>query len=440
MAASPFVIIAKIAYDSSGRSAPASNLEKLDVRAYIFRTDIDLTTDETVWAASVAAFPYQLLRLGLDQMITQRFLAARSLPEARMVTFIGAGLLSFFYAIGGLTALTLVFWFRDCDPVLSGSISRYDQIVPYYINTSVSAIAGVRGLFLAGVVSASISTISSIVNSHAAVLYVDIVSPSIRVSEKATPFVVAGLAATSGTVMTLLGLAVPYAGSAARFCISLYSAASGPFAGIMILAFLFPWANARGTAMAALAVFLIQTWQTTGRFLSRIEAVRMIYSVESCPFNSTLREEPSGTLEASEGFLLYRLSSYWCCLLSACSTVLLGLVLSLLIGGPADSLRNAARLSTPVMLKFWQRIGLLQHLPKENGHVTVIDPYFKVPPLELQHLQEKDGDPCVPVDSMKEGGVIYKFTPLGNVIRKPRKNGRQKDSVSGLRPSTGAGV
>ncbi|XP_070381464.1 sodium-coupled monocarboxylate transporter 2-like isoform X2 [Dermacentor albipictus] len=275
MAASPLVIIAKIAYDSSGRSAPASNLEKLDVRAYIFRTDIDLTTDETVWAASVAAFPYQLLRLGLDQMITQRFLAARSLPEARMVTFIGAGLLSFFYAIGGLTALTLVFWFRDCDPVLSGSISRYDQ-----------------------------------------------------------------------------------------FCISLYSAASGPFAGIMILAFLFPWANARGTAMAALAVFLIQTWQTTGRFLSRIEAVRMIYSVESCPFNSTLREEPSGTLEASEGFLLYRLSSYWCCLLSACSTVLLGLVLSLLIGGPADSLRNAARLSTPVMLKFWQRIALLQHLQK----------------------------------------------------------------------------
>ncbi|XP_072141529.1 uncharacterized protein [Dermacentor andersoni] len=43
---------------------------------------------------------------------------------------------------------------------------------------------GIRGLFLAGVISASISTISSIVNSHAAVLYVDIVSPYIKIPEK----------------------------------------------------------------------------------------------------------------------------------------------------------------------------------------------------------------------------------------------------------------
>ncbi|KAH6940712.1 hypothetical protein HPB50_005271 [Hyalomma asiaticum] len=98
---------------------------------------------------------------------------------------------------------------------------------------------------------ANAGTISSIVNSQAAVLYVDIVSPKVRVAETTTPFVVAGLAATSGTVMTLFGLAVPYAGSAARFCISLYASASGPFAGIMILAFLFPWANARPDRMTA---------------------------------------------------------------------------------------------------------------------------------------------------------------------------------------------
>ncbi|XP_037527679.2 sodium-coupled monocarboxylate transporter 2-like [Rhipicephalus sanguineus] len=416
MTASPLVIITKIAYDASGTNVSASSREKLDVRAYIFRTDLDLTTDETVWAASVAAFPYQLLRLGLDQMITQRFLAARTLREARVVTFIGAGLLALFYALGGFTALAIVFWFRGCDPYLSGSISRYDQIVPYYINKSASAVAGVRGLFLAGVVSASISTMSSIVNSQAAVLYVDIVSPKVRVSEKTTPFVVAGLAVTSGTVMTLFGLAVPYAGSAARFCISLYSSASGPFAGIMILAFMFPWANARGTATAALAVFLIQTWQTTGRFLSRIEPRRMSYSVEQCPLNSTVHETDSSSrnFEASQVFLLYRLSPYWCCLLSACATVLLGLVFSLLIAGPDDSLKNAARLSTPATLKFWQRIGLLQHLEKEAAQITVVDPCFKVSPFELQPLHESQGGHRVPVDATRETGVLYKFTQLAS--------------------------
>nr|XP_054920686.1 uncharacterized protein LOC126518310 [Dermacentor andersoni] len=47
-------------------------------------TDIDLTTDETMWAASVAAFPYQLLRLGLDQMITQKVLG-RKIPRRGQV-------------------------------------------------------------------------------------------------------------------------------------------------------------------------------------------------------------------------------------------------------------------------------------------------------------------------------------------------------------------
>ncbi|KAL1473929.1 hypothetical protein MTO96_021722, partial [Rhipicephalus appendiculatus] len=198
------------------------------------------------------------------------------------VAFCCIGILSFFYALNGVTALAIIFWFRDCDPVLTGDIPRYDQLL------SRSPVT----FFLS-------STISSIVNSHAAVLYVDIVTPYIKISEKRSGFVMAALAAGSGTIMTLVGLLVPYIGSAARFFIALYAAASGPFAGIIILATCFPWANAklidstfahaecRGTASAALGVFLLQIWQTAGRFASKAEAVRMTYSVDSCPANTT---------------------------------------------------------------------------------------------------------------------------------------------------------
>ncbi|XP_077500677.1 sodium-coupled monocarboxylate transporter 2-like isoform X1 [Amblyomma americanum] len=394
MTSAPLIIIVKVVYDSSQSVHSLRSMDDFDIKANFFRTDMDVTTDETVWAALFAAFPYQLLRLGLDQMITQRFLAARSLREARIVTFAGAGLLSVFYALSGLTALAIVYWYRDCDPVISGSISRYDQIVPYYINKSTSAIDGVRGLFMAGVVSASISTVSSIVNSHAAVLFVDIVSPNFHVSEKKSPLVVAALAAASGMVMTLLGLLVPYAGSAARFCISLYSAASGPFTGIVILAFLFPWANTKGTATAALGVFIIQICQMTGRFLSRIEPLRMNYSLERCPLNSTVGEAtPSETIVGSQdAFLLYRLSPYWCCLLSAFSTVVLGLTFSLLCGKRDDSTEHALRLSNPAMLRFWRRIGLLRHLPLEDGYVAVIGRRYEESPFQPPPKQEKEAD------------------------------------------------
>ncbi|XP_077499999.1 sodium-coupled monocarboxylate transporter 2-like [Amblyomma americanum] len=395
MSAAPLIIIFKVIYDSSQSVSSLRSMDDFDVKAYFFRTDMDVTTDETVWAASFAAFPYQLLRLGLDQMITQRFLAARSLRAARIVTFAGAGLLSLFYGLGGLTALAIVYWYRDCDPVLSGAISRYDQIVPYYINKSAGSIDGIRGLFLAGVVSASISTVSSIVNSHAAVLFVDIVSPNFRVSEKKSALVVAALATISGTVMILLGLLVPYAGSAARFCISLYSAASGPFAGIMILAFLFPWANAKGTATAALGVFAIQIWQTTGRFLSRIEPLRMTYSLERCPLNCTLYEATPSvgtTARSQDAFLLYRLSPYWCCLLSTFSTVLLGLAFSLLYAKRDGSVENALRLSTPAMLIIWRRLGLLRYSSKDDGYVAVIGKGYEASPFELPPVQWKTVD------------------------------------------------
>ncbi|KAL1446805.1 hypothetical protein MTO96_044478, partial [Rhipicephalus appendiculatus] len=193
MTAAPLTIIGKIVYDSAHSATPPRPLGDLNFTTIFLRTEFDFTTDETVWASFIGAFPVQLMRVGLDQVIAQRFLAARSLTQARTVALGGVVLLAYCYILHALTGLAMVYWYRDCDPVLSGSITRYDQIVPYYINTSASSIDGFRGLFLAGLVSASISTVSSVVNSHAAVLYVDIVSPYLRIAEKKLGFVMAGL-------------------------------------------------------------------------------------------------------------------------------------------------------------------------------------------------------------------------------------------------------
>ncbi|XP_049514721.1 putative sodium-dependent multivitamin transporter isoform X1 [Dermacentor silvarum] len=395
MTASPLIIIGKIVYDSLHSEVPMRPLTDFNSTFYFWETKSDITTDETVWAAAIGALPLHLVRLGLDQMITQRFLAAKSLRDAKAVAFCCIGILSFFYALNGITALAIIFWFRDCDPVLAGDIPRYDQIVPYYVNRSASALIGIRGLFLAGVISASISTISSIVNSHAAVLYVDIVSPYIKIPEDRSSLVMAALAAGSGTIMTLTGLLVPYIGSAARFFIALYAAASGPFAGIIILATCFPWANAKGTATAALGVFLLQIWQTAGRFASKVEAVRMTYSVDRCPANTTLAFNetlPYVPTDSPDVFPMYRLSAYWCCLLATFLTVFIGLALSVVSARASDNLEKSMSLSSPVALRFWAWTGLLPRIKKEPLRVTVNDGSIKASPYEIQPLQSNGDD------------------------------------------------
>ncbi|XP_075559937.1 sodium-coupled monocarboxylate transporter 2-like [Dermacentor variabilis] len=106
-------------------------------------------------------------------------------------------------------------------------------------------VAVLRGLFLAGLLGASTSTVSSIVNSHAATFYIDIVSPHVNMSDRTAANVMRLLALASGTIMTLFAIAVPFLGTASRLFVSLYSSASGPFSGLILLAISSPWVNAK---------------------------------------------------------------------------------------------------------------------------------------------------------------------------------------------------
>ncbi|KAH6940709.1 hypothetical protein HPB50_005268 [Hyalomma asiaticum] len=191
------------------------------------------------------------------------------------------------------------------------------KVVPYYINKSASSIEGFRGLFLAGLISASIS---------------------------------------SSSRLTQLGLDHSQESSSSPFS-SLGPTGSG-YNGINDGTFFF-----QGTAVAALGIFVLQIWQTTGRFFSRITPARMTYSLDRCPGNYTLHEEAlPGNHENVNALLLYRLSPYWCSLITACLTVLLGLSFSLLFASSDDDISVAARLSSPLVFKLWRRFGLLRRI------------------------------------------------------------------------------
>ncbi|KAH7985370.1 hypothetical protein HPB52_025689 [Rhipicephalus sanguineus] len=52
------------------------------------------------------------------------------------------------------------------------------DMLPYYVKENLGDFPGFSGLFLTGVVSAATSTVSSIINSQAAVFYVDAEIPA----------------------------------------------------------------------------------------------------------------------------------------------------------------------------------------------------------------------------------------------------------------------
>ncbi|KAL1479111.1 hypothetical protein MTO96_052134 [Rhipicephalus appendiculatus] len=88
-------------------------------------------------------------------MAVQRFMAAKTLREAQRIAVAGPVFVMCFFSLGAMTGIAVIYWYRDCDPVLSGAIKSYDQIVPLYITQRLSEVTALRGLFLAGVVGAS---------------------------------------------------------------------------------------------------------------------------------------------------------------------------------------------------------------------------------------------------------------------------------------------
>ncbi|XP_077491894.1 putative sodium-dependent multivitamin transporter [Amblyomma americanum] len=244
-----------------------------------------------------------------------------------------------FFLFGDVAALFLIYWYRDCDLVLSGAINSYDQIVPYFVKERLAEVTMLRGLFLAGLLGASTSTVSSIVNSHAAIFYVDVVSPYVTMTERSTVTVTRLLAVASGIIMTLFAIAVPYMGTAARLFLSLYSSASGPFIGLILLGVSSPWVNAKGAAWAGLLVCALQLWHAVGRGLSAVPPPPVVTgTLERCPpqINGTgavagATTYPIDPLLSGSPYVfpLYRLSFFWVSSIGTVLTVILGTALSL---------------------------------------------------------------------------------------------------------------
>lgn len=47
------------------------------------RANLDLTLDENIWSCFIGGLPYIFVRVGFDQMVVQRFMAARTVQDAK---------------------------------------------------------------------------------------------------------------------------------------------------------------------------------------------------------------------------------------------------------------------------------------------------------------------------------------------------------------------
>ncbi|KAF3425527.1 hypothetical protein E2986_05638 [Frieseomelitta varia] len=243
--------------------------------------------------------------------------------------------------LGSLTAycgLVLYAVYRYCDPVTSGKISSFDKIMPYFAAERMSRVPGVTGLFISGVFSASLSTISAMLNSLSAVALEDYVKPACRKFGKEFPEEKATLIGKFlGVLNGFLCLAVAFIaksmGSLVEAAVGISGAIGGPILGIFTLGMFVERANQTGAIVGIVTALVTCVWAAFGQPKPRTSLLPL--SVEGCG-NSTMFVQyqnatlPENPVDDSSYFYLYRISYLWYNPLGLIITLIMGYLISLI--------------------------------------------------------------------------------------------------------------
>lgn len=196
----------------------------------------------------------------------------------------------FIILMGALTCFTgvsLYAVYRDCDPVRSQKISTYDKILTYFTAERLSP--GVIGLIVSGVFSASLSTISAMMNSLAAVALEDYVKPlhqrlGVDFGDKKAVITAKALSLVNGVLCLFLALLASTMGGIVVIALSIAGAIGGPILGIFTLGMFSEIPNEAGTSIGIITALCICLWAVFGN--PKPPPVMLPVSIEGCT-NST---------------------------------------------------------------------------------------------------------------------------------------------------------
>jgi len=237
-------------------------------RLAILQWDI---TEPVLWVVFVGGFLTQLVTYSSDQVVVQRYLTTPTEKEARRSIYTNALLVIpaslIFFAVG--TALWM--YFRH-HPALLNPHGNTDDVFPWYISQQLPA--GLSGLVIAGLFAATMSTISSSMNSIATVVTTDFYQ---RFKPGTTDRQRFAFARRSTLVLGVLGCII------ALYLVSLHNTSiwdqylkviglfGGCLAGMFLAGIFFPRINAGGVitgfVVSAVALYFVQAAGKVNFFL-----------------------------------------------------------------------------------------------------------------------------------------------------------------------------
>ncbi|XP_045765977.1 putative sodium-dependent multivitamin transporter [Maniola jurtina] len=287
---------------------------------------IDPTERHTWWSLIIGGCITYLSLYAVNHTQVQRLLTVSTLERSQQCLWWSWPVLSVLSIVTCISGLSMYAVYKECDPMANKSITSPDQLMPYYVVDAMKSAPGLAGLFVAGIFSASLSTISASCNALAAVTLSDYVSRWCRINPSYIPWLTKLAACGFGLVFLALAFIAEHLGGVLQASLTIFGAVGGPLFGLFTLGMFTTYANERGASVALLSGMAITLWISFGG--PRPLPVRLPVSVQGCPLNVTLPVIPP--TQPSDYFYMYRISYMWTSPIGFVWVIVVGTVVSLL--------------------------------------------------------------------------------------------------------------
>ncbi|XP_050537051.1 sodium-coupled monocarboxylate transporter 2-like isoform X2 [Daktulosphaira vitifoliae] len=231
-----------------------------------FNMDPDPLLRNSFWTVSIGTTFSWVHGLGMHPGAVQRFVALPTYNKARkaLIYFIlGIGIVKILTGAIGMLVYTK---FKDCDPVMAGYIENDKNLLPLFVTNVASNYPGLTGLFISGIVSTALSTMSAQLNTVSGTIYEDFIVKllGVKVSDLMASIIMKATVVIVGIICVSLVLVVEKLGSILQ-----------------------------GALWGMIVSFAVMSWITLGAEMAimndKIKFVTKEVSVTGCPSNITLQ-------------------------------------------------------------------------------------------------------------------------------------------------------
>ncbi|XP_076030466.1 sodium-coupled monocarboxylate transporter 1-like [Oratosquilla oratoria] len=401
-----------------GGGAAVWEINKDHGRIEFFNMNPDPLVRHTFWTTTIFGFFFTLQMYAASQSQYQRWGAVATFKQS-IIVLLGAVIgLVIGWSLVNFSGLAVFAVYADCDPFTLGLIDKPDQITAYFVADKLGYLLGVPGLFVAAVYSAVLSSVSTILNAMAAIIWNDLLKPlpSLRDVPSSTALLITkSISVIGGVVAIGLGFMATSMGGLVQAAYSIGGAFGGPITGLFVAAIFCPWVTGYGALVGALMGLAVNLWVVIGSFLYAPPLTKLSLSTDGCDssvnitnafgnvMSSFLDERETENNGDDEVFPLYLLSYCYVLPLGCLATVVFASFASLVLGF-LESEDIPEHLVDKSCLRFYKWLCSFKADTKENDFaldaekkmenqgVSVVSAKYYTGELPLRHLiQELDG-------------------------------------------------